>query len=188
MFAVIHQDSCPALLACRFGKSDIKAAWKEKEKAGIIYREGDKVMQIRNNYKLEWRIYDDDSNIEEEGIGVFNGDTGVITEINEIEEELVVTFDDKRVIVYPFSMLDEIEHAFAVTVHKSQGSEYPAVIFPIFNGNWKLLNRNLLYTAITRAKRMVIVVGNLQMLNRMIDNISELKRFTKFSDRIKEFA
>ena len=145
-------------------------------------------MQIRNNYKLEWRIYDDDSNIEEEGIGVFNGDTGVITEINEIEEELVVTFDDKRVIVYPFSMLDEIEHAFAVTVHKSQGSEYPAVIFPIFNGNWKLLNRNLLYTAITRAKRMVIVVGNLQMLNRMIDNISELKRFTKFSDRIKEFA
>ena len=161
---------------------------KEKEKAGIIYREGDKVMQIRNNYKLEWRIYDDDSNIEEEGIGVFNGDTGVITEINEIEEELVVTFDDKRVIVYPFSMLDEIEHAFAVTVHKSQGSEYPAVIFPIFNGNWKLLNRNLLYTAITRAKRMVIVVGNLQMLNRMIDNISELKRFTKFSDRIKEFA
>ena len=99
---------------------------------------------------------------------------------------MVITFDDRRVIIYPFSALDEIEHAFAITVHKSQGSEYPAVVLPLYNGNWKLLNRNLLYTAITRAKNMVVVVGNLGLLNQMIDNVEQQKRYTGFIRRIRE--
>ncbi|MCR5148298.1 MAG: ATP-dependent RecD-like DNA helicase [Eubacterium sp.] len=158
---------------------------KEKVKNDIIFREGDRVMQIRNNYRIEWTIYNGDD-IEEEGIGVFNGDTGVISSIDEIDEELWVTFDDRRLVKYSFSMLDEIEHAFAVTVHKSQGSEYPAVILPLYNGNPKLLNRNLLYTAITRAKRMVVVVGNLGLLNQMIDNVTIQGRYTGFVRRLRE--
>ena len=158
----------------------------EKTKGDIIFRVGDKVMQIRNNYRLEWDIYNDKGGLDESGIGVFNGDTGVITSIDDFEEVVTVTFDDKRVVEYPYSMLDELEHAFAVTVHKSQGSEYPAVIIPLYSGPPRLLSRNLIYTAVTRAKNMVVLVGNLGLINQMIDNASELARYTGFRRRLDE--
>jgi len=163
---------------------------REKERNGIIFREGDKVMQIKNNYKLEWKIPPSVENnyITEEGIGVFNGDMGKITLINDFDEEITVRFDDGRVAQYTFAQADELEHAFAVTIHKSQGTEYTAVIIPIYRGSSRLFNRNLLYTGVTRAKRMVILVGNLGIVNEMIDNISEKKRYTSFSERLKEMA
>ena len=163
---------------------------REKERNGIILREGDKIMQTKNNYKLEWKTYSSDfrSGILDQGVGVFNGDMGVITEINDFDEELTVTFDDGRVAVYEYSQLDELEHAFAITIHKSQGSEYPAVVIPVFSGPRKLLNRNLLYTAVTRAKQMVVIVGNLGKVNDMIDNIVEQKRYTGFEDRLRELT
>ena len=161
---------------------------REKLRGDIILREGDKVMQTKNNYKLEWKIYSGDfrSGILDQGVGVFNGDMGVISEINDFDEEVTVTFDDGRVAVYEYSQLDELEHAFAITIHKSQGSEYPAVVIPVFSGPRKLMNRNLLYTAVTRARQMVVIVGNLNKINEMIDNTLEQKRYTGFKDRIVE--
>ena len=161
---------------------------KEKIYGDVVFREGDKVMQIRNNYKLEWRIPPMEENhfIEEEGVGVFNGDMGHITLINPFDEKLQVRFDDGREADYPFSMLEELEHAFAVTVHKSQGSEYPAVVMPLYAGTDKLLTRNLFYTAVTRARNMVVLVGNLPMVNRMIDNGIEQRRYTGLSLRLEE--
>ncbi len=163
---------------------------REKEHGDCIFREGDKVMQIRNNYKLEWSVYSDEKKgmLLDQGIGVFNGDMGIITEINDFDERVVVTFDDGRVTEYEYNQLDELEHAFAITIHKSQGSEYPAVIIPILTGPMKLLNRNLLYTAVTRARKMVVIVGNLNKINEMIDNIMEQKRYTGFTRRITEVA
>ncbi len=160
----------------------------EKEKADVIFREGDKVMQIKNNYKIEWRILPSEENdyVMEEGVGVFNGDMGRITGIDDFNEEVTVLFDDGRQAVYTYNMMDELEHAFAITIHKSQGSEYPAVIIPLLNGPDKLLSRNLLYTAVTRARRMVVIVGNINLVNRMIDNVNEQKRFTTFAKRLKE--
>ncbi len=158
----------------------------EKAKGDIIFRVGDKVMQIRNNYRLEWDIYNDKGGLDESGIGVFNGDTGVITSIDDFDEVVTVTFDDRRVVEYPYAMLDELEHAFAVTVHKSQGSEYPAVIIPLYSGPPRLLSRNLIYTAVTRAKNMVVLVGNLGLINQMIDNAAELARYTGFRRRLDE--
>ncbi len=163
----------------------------EKEKNNIIFRQGDKVMQIKNNYKQEWKIYADENHrgggyIIDEGIGVFNGDMGTITDINDYDEELTVLFDDGREVIYTYNDLDELEHAFAVTIHKSQGSEYPAVVIPILTGTRKLLNRNLLYTAITRAKKMVVIVGNINMVNQMIDNTEEQKRYTSLALRLQE--
>ena len=163
---------------------------REKEHGDCIFREGDKVMQIRNNYKLEWSVYSDEKKgmLLDQGIGVFNGDMGIITEINDFDERVVVTFDDGRITEYEYNQLDELEHAFAITIHKSQGSEYPAVIIPILTGPMKLLNRNLLYTAVTRARQMVVIVGNLNKINEMIDNILEQKRYTGFTGRITELA
>lgn len=165
----------------------------EKEKNEIIFREGDKVMQIKNNYRREWKIYSDTEKAKngqgyviDEGVGIFNGDMGIIEEISHYDEELKVLFDDGRMAVYTFANLDELEHAFAVTIHKSQGSEYPAVIVPLLTGTKKLLNRNLLYTAITRAKRMVVIVGNIGLVNQMIDNMEEQKRYTTLAHRIQE--
>ena len=145
-------------------------------------------MQIRNNYKLEWRLSPSEQTdyLEEEGIGVFNGDMGRIRSINEFEEVLEVRFDDGREARYTYNMADELEHAFAVTIHKSQGSEYPAVVIPLYPGPDKLLNRNLLYTAVTRAKELVVLVGNPALANHMIDNESEQQRFTGLTTRIKE--
>ncbi len=158
----------------------------EKEKQDVVFRVGDKVMQIKNNYKQEWKIRGENGYVIDEGVGVFNGDVGVITDINSYDEELTVHFDDDKVAVYTYSDLDELEHAFAVTIHKSQGSEYPAVVIPLLTGTRKLLNRNLLYTGITRAKKMVVLVGNLNLVNQMIDNTEEQKRYTSLSLRIAE--
>ncbi len=160
----------------------------EKEKGDVVFRVGDKVMQIRNNYKQEWKIYASDSSkyVIDEGVGVFNGDMGTITDISAYDEEITVLFDDGRTVVYPYSNIDELEHAFAITIHKSQGSEYPAVIIPILTGTRKLLNRNLLYTAITRAKKMVVIVGNIGLVNQMIDNTKEQKRYTSLALRLTE--
>ncbi|MDE6025305.1 MAG: AAA family ATPase [Lachnospiraceae bacterium] len=171
--------------------------WKpecdEKQKNDVVFRVGDKVMQVKNNYKQEWKIYSDYEKskmgkgyVLEEGVGVFNGDVGVITDISNYDEEITVLFDDGRVAVYTFANLDELEHAFAITIHKSQGSEYPAVVIPLLTGTKKLLNRNLLYTAITRAKQMVVIVGNINLVNQMIDNTEEQKRYTTFAERIEE--
>ena len=145
-------------------------------------------MQVKNNYKIEWSVFSgkDRTGLLDQGVGVFNGDMGVITEINDFDERVVITFDDGRVAEYEYNQLDEIEHAFAITIHKSQGSEYPAVVIPILNGMPKLMNRNLLYTAVTRAKNMVVIVGNLTRVNEMIDNTLEQKRYTSFDLRLME--
>lgn len=170
----------------------LKKGKNEIEKNGVIYRVGDKVMQMKNNYKLEWKMYSisEDGSfgnyVLEEGVGVFNGDMGIITDLNDYDEELTVMFDDGRKVIYSYEGLDELEHAFAVTIHKSQGSEYPAVVIPLLTGTKRLLNRNLLYTAITRAKRMVVIVGNIGLINQMIDNTEEQKRFTSLDIRLQE--
>lgn len=167
-----------------------RAGRPEKIKNDVIFRLGDKVMQIKNDYKQEWKIYSDKGReagyVVDEGVGVFNGDVGTITDISDYDEELTVLFDDGREAVYSFSNLGELEHAFAVTIHKSQGSEYPAVIIPLLSGPSKLLNRNLLYTAITRAKQMVVIVGNINLVNQMIDNLEEQKRYTSLDLRLQE--
>ncbi len=162
---------------------------REKVFGDVVFREGDKVMQIRNDYKLEWKIFRNTKKRDgllDEGIGVFNGDMGTLAEVNDFDENLVVVFDDGRVVTYDYRQVDNLSHAFAITVHKSQGSEYPAVVIPLFSGPKKLLSRNLLYTAVTRAREMVVIVGNLNLVNDMIDNVQVQKRFTGFTQRIKE--
>ncbi|MGN0396122.1 MAG: ATP-dependent RecD-like DNA helicase, partial [Coprococcus sp.] len=153
----------------------------------VTFRVGDKVMQIKNNYKLEWKIMGENSRyVREKGIGVFNGDVGFVKEIDDYEQRMIVEFDDGRRVEYMYSQLDELEHAFAITIHKSQGSEYPVVVIPLQSGPPKLLNRNLLYTAVTRARKGVVIVGNIGMVRNMIDNTSEQKRYTTFSERLIE--
>ena len=160
---------------------------REKKSGAITFREGDKVMQIRNDYKLEWQIPPSAvSPVKEEGVGVFNGDLGHVILVNSFDEEVVVQFDDGREVKYAFSQLDELEHAFAITIHKSQGSEYPAVVIPLFDASEKLLTRNLFYTAVTRAKSMVVLVGDLSMVDRMIRNRNEQKRYTSLELRLEE--
>lgn len=161
---------------------------KEKEcNNGTVLREGDKVMQIRNNYKLEWAVYSGKGRFKtEEGVGVFNGDMGVIREIDEYNEEVVVIFDDDKEVRYPYNLLDELELSYAITIHKSQGSEYPAVILPLFSGPRVLLNRNLLYTAVTRARQCVVIVGNGYLVENMIQNNDEQKRYSSLDLRLKE--
>jgi len=143
---------------------------KEKEYHDMVFREGDKVMQIKNNYQLTWEIKSIFGITVQTGTGVFNGDAGIIREINPFAEYMTVEFDDNRLVNYSFSQLDELELAYAVTVHKSQGSEYPAVVIPILDGPRLLFNRNLLYTAVTRAKNCVVIVGSDKMVKYMIDN------------------
>ncbi|ABX40633.1 SF1B family DNA helicase RecD2 [Lachnoclostridium phytofermentans] len=159
---------------------------KEKEHFGGIFREGDKVMQVKNNYQIAWETKSRYGITIDSGTGVFNGDTGVIKEINLFAEELTVEFDEGRLVTYPFSQLEELELAYAVTIHKSQGSEYPAVVLPIYSGPRMLFNRNLLYTAVTRAKQCVTIVGSDNMVQSMIDNESELKRYSGLQSRIME--
>ncbi len=163
---------------------------KKREKElnnGVIFREGDKVMQIRNNYKMEWAVYSGKGRFKvEEGVGVFNGDMGVIREIDTYNEEVVVLLDDDKEVRYPYSLLDELELAYAITIHKSQGSEYPAVVLPLFSGPRVLMNRNLLYTAVTRAKKCVVIVGNGNLVESMIQNNDEQKRYSSLDVRIKE--
>lgn len=159
---------------------------KEHTYGDMTLREGDKVMQIRNNYQAEWEVVGKYNVPIDSGMGIFNGDMGIVKEINEYSQDLVVEFDEHRRVRYPFSELDELELSYAITIHKSQGSEYPAVILPILGGPRMLLNRNLLYTAVTRAKSTVCILGSSQTLMTMVDNEEQLKRYTGLSDRIKE--
>lgn len=159
---------------------------KEKEYHQNIYREGDKVMQIKNNYQVSWEMKNHFGISVQTGTGVFNGDGGIIKEINLFSEQLLVEFDDNRLVYYPFTQLDELDLAYAVTIHKSQGSEYPAVVLPILDGPRLLFNRNLLYTAVTRAKSCVTIVGSDAMLQFMIDNKSEQSRYSSLCERIVE--
>jgi len=161
---------------------------KEKEYHQNVFREGDKVMQIKNNYQLAWEIKSDYGISSQSGTGVFNGDAGIIKEINLFSEHLIVEFDDNRIVDYSFSQLDELELAYAVTIHKSQGSEYPAVIIPILDGPRMLFNRNLLYTAVTRAKSCVVMVGSENMIRFMIDNKRDQSRYSRLGEQIKEIS
>ena len=158
----------------------------EKEFPHGIFRQGDKVMQIRNNYQLEWEIIGKYNIPLEKGVGVFNGDTGTIVSINHFSEELTVEFEEGRRVVYPFKLAEELELAYAVTIHKSQGSEYPAVILPLLTGPRMLMTRNLLYTAVTRAKKCVTIVGSPATFQEMIANESEQKRYSGLKEAIQE--
>lgn len=159
---------------------------REKEHGQSLFREGDKVMQIKNNYQLEWEIKSKYGLTIEKGTGIFNGDMGIIREINDYTEIVTVEFDEGRMVAYPFKLLDELELAYAITIHKSQGSEYPAVVIPLLSGPAMLMNRNLLYTAVTRAKKCVTLVGNEVTFAQMIQNTSQQKRYSGLCDRLKE--
>ena len=159
---------------------------KEHTLGDRLFREGDKVMQIRNNYQMEWEIRGRYGIVIEKGIGVFNGDTGILKEINEFAETAEVEFEDGRFAVYSFKQLEELELAYAITIHKSQGSEYPAVILPLLSGPKMLLNRNLLYTAVTRARKCVTVVGSEETFGEMIRNEKQQKRYSALDERIRE--
>ena len=161
---------------------------KKKEWSGDtrIFREGDKVMQIRNDYQLEWEITGNYNIAIEKGVGVFNGDVGIIKDINDWAKTIIVEYEEGRKVVYPFASLDELELAYAITIHKSQGSEYPAVVMPIMEGPKMLMNRNILYTAITRAKKCVTMVGDADVFYSMVDNTSQAKRYSGLSARIEE--
>ncbi len=159
---------------------------KEKEFGQNIFREGDKVMQIRNNYQMEWEVRGRYGIPIEKGVGVFNGDTGILTSINEFSEMAEVEFEDGRIAEYSFKQLEELELAYAITIHKSQGSEYPAVVMPMLSGPKMLLNRNLLYTAVTRAKKCVTIVGSEVTFEEMIQNEKQQKRFSSLDVRLRE--
>lgn len=164
-------------------KSDSK---REKEFGEITFREGDKVMQVKNDYSLEWEITGKNGILIDKGAGVFNGDVGTVVEINNVIGYLCVEYDECKKVRYTYENLEELELAYAITIHKSQGSEYPAVIMPLLGGPRPLLNRNLLYTGVTRAKKCVIIIGSSETVNIMINNESENKRFTGLCMRIRE--
>ncbi len=159
---------------------------REKEHGDMIFREGDKVMQTKNNYQLEWEISTKFGLTVDKGMGIFNGDMGIIKEINDFAETMTVEFDEGRKVEYSFKLLDELELAYAITIHKSQGSEYPAVVIPLLSGPSMLMNRNLLYTAVTRARKCVTLVGNEKTFFQMIHNISQQKRYSGLCERLKE--
>ena len=159
----------------------------EKEIGGRIFRVGDKVMQIKNNYQLEWEVSTRFGLTVDKGLGVFNGDMGIIREIHLYDETVEVEYDEGRRVKYPFDMTEELELAYAITVHKSQGSEYPAVIIPLLPGPRLLYNRNLLYTAVTRAKKCLTIVGSDTTFQEMIQNKREQDRYTSLAERIQEF-
>ena len=158
----------------------------EREHGDMVFREGDKVMQIRNNYQLEWEIRTKFGLTVDKGTGVFNGDMGIIREINEFAELMTVEFDEGRVVEYPFKLMDELELAYAITIHKSQGSEYPAVVIPLLSGPAMLMNRNLIYTAVTRARKCVTLVGNEVTFAQMVQNTSQQKRYSGLKERLME--
>ena len=161
---------------------------KEKEYDATVFREGDKVMQIKNNYQKEWFVYNEKHLPVDKGLGVYNGDTGIIKEIDMFSESFTICFDDGKVSGYEFSEFNEIELAYAITVHKSQGSEYPAVIIPVFKGPAMLMNRNLIYTAVTRAKKCVVLVGIPEVFYNMIQNTKEMARYTGLKSKIIELS
>ena len=159
---------------------------KKEFDGNVMFREGDKVMQNRNDYQIEWEIKGEYDTVVDRGTGVFNGDIGIIRKIDTYESEITVEFDEHKCSKYPYAKLDEIELAYAITIHKSQGSEYPVVILPLLSGPQVLMTRNLLYTAITRAKKCVMILGSRETVNGMIDNVSSNARYTGLCDDIKE--
>ena len=153
---------------------------------GRTLREGDRVMQIKNNYQIEWEVRNRYGIPVDKGEGVFNGDTGIIRSINSFAETLEVEFDERKMVEYSFKQLEELELAYAITIHKSQGSEYPAVVIPVYSGPRMLMTRNLIYTAVTRARACVCLVGIPEMLQAMVDNEVEQRRYTGLKIRIQE--
>lgn len=151
---------------------------REREIAGVIFREGDKVMQIKNNYQLEWEQRSEGGRIYDSGTGIFNGDMGIITTINNTTNTMEVVFDDDRYVIYDSKQAEELELAYAITIHKSQGSEYPAVIMPLVSGVSMLMTRNLLYTGVTRAKKCVCIVGRKETFSAMIANEDQHRRYS----------
>ena len=158
----------------------------EREHGQTIFRVGDKVMQIKNNYQAEWEIRSRYNIPIEKGLGVFNGDMGIVREINSLSETLTVEYEERRMVEYPFKELDQLDLAYAITIHKSQGSEYPAVIIPLLTGPRMLMNRNLLYTAVTRARKCVTLVGDEKAFYNMEANVNEQKRYSGLRDRLEE--
>ena len=161
---------------------------QEREYGQMRFREGDKVMQTKNNYQIEWQVLSRYGIPVEKGMGVFNGDMGIVKEINTFSETMTVEYEEGKTVEYPFKQLDELELAYAITVHKAQGSEYPAVVMPLLSGPRMLMNRNLLYTAITRAKKCVTLVGDDVFFQQMIENVSEKRRYTGLKERLQELA
>ncbi len=161
-------------------------AKKECQVGDTLFREQDKVMQIKNNYQLEWEVVSRYGIPIDKGSGIFNGDIGIILSIDDYAHEVVIEYDEHRRVTYQYAQLDEIELAYAVTIHKSQGSEYPAVIMPLLSGPRMLFNRNLLYTGVTRAKNCVTILGSRETLREMVANNYQNRRFTGLSDRIRE--
>ena len=159
---------------------------REHAHGSRIFRQGDKVMQIKNDYQLEWEIRGKYDIPVEKGVGIFNGDMGIIREINEFAESMTIEFDEGRFVEYSFKQLEELELAYAITIHKSQGSEYPAVVIPLLGGPKMLMSRNLLYTAVTRARKCVTMVGSEQTFDAMVQNRMEHNRFTTLDIRIRE--
>ena len=159
---------------------------KEREQGSRIFREGDKVMQTKNNYQLEWEVRSEYGIAVEKGVGIFNGDMGIIREINEYAETMMVEFDEARMVEYSLKNLEELELAYAITIHKSQGSEYPAVVIPLLNGPKMLMNRNLLYTAVTRARKCVTLVGDEITFQSMVKNTTQQKRYSGLLEEIKK--
>ena len=158
----------------------------QMEAHGVILRDGDKVMQMKNNYQIKWKVLGYNQMLIEEGTGVFNGDCGIITEIDNFNKEVTVRFEDEKYVTYPQGNLDELELAYAITIHKSQGSEYPAVVLPLLTGPRPLMNRNILYTAVTRAKKCVTIVGKQDTVRKMIHNQYEQMRYSSLRQRILE--
>ena len=158
----------------------------EREAGGVIYRVGDKVMQIKNNYQIEWEIRNRYGIPVDGGTGVFNGDIGRIRSINTFAEHLTVEFDEGKMVDYSFRQLEELELAYAITIHKSQGSEYPAVVVPVHSGPRMLMTRNLIYTAVTRARSCVCLVGIPETFQAMVNNEMEQRRYTGLKARLKE--
>ena len=161
---------------------------EEKEYGDKKFRVGDKVMQIKNNYQIEWEIRSRQGMLIDKGTGIFNGDMGKVHSISNYEETLTVEYDDHRLVTYSFDMLDELELAYAITIHKAQGSEYPAVIIPLLQGPRQLYNRNLIYTAVTRARKCVTLVGSDQVFYDMVENNVEQNRNTTLAERSREFC
>ena len=161
---------------------------KEYQHGERLFREGDKVMQTKNNYQLEWEVNSRYGITVDKGVGVFNGDMGILKEINDYAQTVTVVFDEVRQVVYPFAQLDELELSYAITIHKSQGGEYPAVILPLLSGPRMLFNRNLLYTGITRARDCVTILGSRETFRDMVQNESQQKRLSGLCDRIQEIC
>lgn len=161
-----------------------KEGKNEIEVGNTLFREGDKVMQTKNNYQLEWEIVSRYNIPIDKGLGIFNGDIGTVLTVDNVNREMIVEFDEQKKVTYTYENIEELELAYAITIHKSQGSEYPAVVLPILSGPRLLFNRNLLYTAITRAKNCVTIVGSREMIAKMIENISEYRRYTSLDRAI----